>query len=125
MAKAFYNFMTGTNDADAAGTNVKEVGQTLQERKATSASSNFFVLDVMNDEHIDMANFTRRPLTADVLVLYDVIVSMANEEDTPRWLLESPKYIHWDIKDPRGQNYVTTARVRDEIKVKVKELISI
>lgn len=124
MAKAFYNSLTGTSDANAAGTNVKEIGQTLQERKKASKSNNFFVLDVMNDENIDMANFTRNPLTEDSLLQYDKIISMAGEDDAPRWLLESPKYIHWDIKDPRGQNYTTTTKVRDEIKAKVMRLIS-
>lgn len=124
MAKAFYNAMTHTNNAEAAGTNVNEIGQTLRERKETSKSKNFFVLDVMNDVRIDMANYTRSPLKYDLLAQYDKIVSMVGDADTPAWLLESSKYIHWDVKDPRGQDYATTARVRDEIKAKVMELIS-
>jgi hypothetical protein len=91
MAKAFYNQRTHSYDADAAGTHVAEVGQTLLERKATSSSKNFFVLDVM--------------------------------KDTPQWLLESPKYVYWDVKDPRGQNYETTAQVRDDIRRRVQQLI--
>ena len=123
MAKAFYNILSKTNDADAAGTHVIERGQTLLERKATSESKNFFVIDVMKDAGLDIAAFTRHPLEESVLDKYDRIISMANEADTPKWLLKSPKYTHWDVKDPRGQDYETTAKVRDDIKLKVSELI--
>lgn len=123
MAKAFYNSLTNSHDADAAGTQVSEPGQTLLERKAVSTSKNFFVLDVMNEMGIDMSSDRRSPLTKDALENYDLIVSMANESDAPEWLLSSPKYIHWDVADPRGQDYKNTAKVRDEIKARVKNLI--
>lgn len=123
MAKAFYNTLTNSHDAEAAGTQVLEAGQTLLERKASSASKNFFVLDVMNDEGIDMSHYTRKPLTEDDIQRYDMIVNMAKTSDTPQWLLDAPNYIHWDITDPRGQNYTKTAQVRDSIKQNVKQLI--
>jgi len=123
MAKAFYNHLTNTHDADAAGTHVLEQGQTIAERKVTSSSKNFFVIDVMLDEGIDISHYSRRQIAEDDLRHYDVIISMANTSEAPRWLLRSSKYVHWDISDPRGQNYETTAKARDLIKEKVKELI--
>jgi len=124
MAKAFYNQLTSSDDADAAGVVVNEPGQTLLERKATSSSKNFFVLDVMNEKGIDMSTFVRQPLSEDALSKYDRIISMALKEDTPTWLLESPKYTYWDVTDPRGQNSERTREVRDEIEARVRSLIA-
>jgi arsenate reductase len=124
MAKAFYNTITRSDHASAAGTHVIEVGQTLQGRKVASTSKNFFVLDVMKDVGIDMSNYQRNALVQSDLVKFDLVVNMANENDVPEWLLESPKYMHWNIKDSRGQDYAFTAAVRDEVKSRVEALIA-
>jgi len=78
----------------------------------------------MEDVGLDISKAVRRQLTRDSLNQYDVVVSMAEEEVAPKWLLESPNYIYWDIKDPRGKNFEITAKTRDEIKTRVIELIN-
>ncbi len=123
MAKAFYNYYSNSHDAEAAGTHVRESGQTLQERKRLSVSRNFFVLDVMQEVGIDISQYVRSPLVEEALRRYDLIVSMANKGDTPEWLLQSPNYVYWGVSDPRGQDFAATAVVRDEIKTKVLNLI--
>ena len=123
MAKAFYNSLTNSLDAEAAGTHVLEPGQTLSERKAVSKSKNFFVLDVMSEINIDISGYTRQPLTEELARRYDVVVSMVNKNDTPNWLLASEHYVHWDVSDPRGQDFETTAKVRDDIRSRVAGLI--
>jgi protein-tyrosine-phosphatase len=123
MAKAFYNRLTGSNDANAAGTEVKEAGQTLQERKQTSKSKNFYLFDVMEDIGYDISQQKRWPLNRDKLNQYDLVVSMALPQQSPDWLLNAPNYTYWDVRDPRGQDYDTTAQVRDEILARVKKLI--
>ena len=123
MAKAIFNQLTNSSDADAAGTDVKEVGQNLEERKNTTTSHNFFVLDVMNEIGIDMSQATRNQLTKDMIDKYDYVISMAKKEHSPDWLTNAPNLIYWDIKDPKGQNFEITTKARDEIKAKVLELI--
>jgi protein-tyrosine-phosphatase len=123
MAKAFYNTITGSHDADAAGTVVHEPGQTLQERKRSSSSKNFFVLDAMAEKGIDISQATRQPLVRKKSDAYDLIVSMENKKDTPRWLLESPKYTFWDVPDPRGQELERTREIRDDIEARVAGLL--
>jgi arsenate reductase (thioredoxin) len=123
MAKAFYNKLTNTHDADAAGTAVKEVGQTLIERKQTSRSKKFFLLDVMDELGYDLSDATRNSLHQGALSDYGWIISMALPRQSPDWLLTAPNYVFWDVKDPRGQDYETTARIRDEILERVKKLI--
>lgn len=124
MAKAFYDSLTGTSDAEAAGTHVIEHGQTLSERKRVSKSKNFYVIDVMKEVNLDISNYVRKPLSKTLAANYDVIVSMVEEKDAPSWLPQAPGYIRWHIHDPRGQNLEKTALVRDEIKSKVAELIN-
>ena len=122
MAKAFYNDLTHSQDADAAGTTVHEPGQTLLEGKAASESKNFFVLDVMKERGIDISCYIRHPLNESSLTKYDKVISMAPKADTPPWLLESPKYVYWDVTDPRGQDLARTREVRDEIEAWVRSL---
>ncbi len=124
IAKAFYNGLTHSSDADSAGTHVIEIGQTLEERRATIDAKNFFIFDVMNEAGHDISQYVRTPLIEDMIDRYDMVVSMASKEDTPEWLLQSDKYVYWDVSDPRGQDYATTVKVRDEIKHKVEELIA-
>jgi len=124
MAKAIFNQLTNSRDADAAGTDVKEIGQTLEERKNAGTSRNFFVIDVMREIGIDMSQATRNQLTKEMLVKYDHVISMAEKKHSPDWLLVAPNFIYWDIKDPRGQDFEITAKARDEIKAKVLELIN-
>lgn len=124
MAKAFYNQLIGAEDADAAGTSVREVGQTLQERKETSSSKYFFLLDVMDEIGFDLSQAIREPLDHDNLKDYDKVISMALPSQSPQWLLAAPNYVFWDVKDPRGQDFKTTAHIRDDILARVKELIA-
>lgn len=72
---------------------------------------------------IDMSQFVRKPLAEAVMTDYDLIISMATKADTPTWLLASPKYLFWDVPDPRGQNFENTTVVRDKIRAKVSDLI--
>jgi arsenate reductase len=122
MAKALYNSLSHSHDADSAGTNVKEPGQTLLERKQSSSSSLFFVIDVMDEIGIDISSAVRTQLTEEMLKHYDKVISMAEKETSPEWLLAAPNYIYWDVKDPRGQSFEITASARDEIKSRVTRL---
>lgn len=124
MAKAFYNHLSKSSDAEAAGTSVDVPGQTIAERKRASDSKNFYVLDVMNEVGIDMSQATRIPLTEEMHRQYDIIVSMEKRENTPEWLLNSPKYVYWDVPDPRGQDLVRTRATRDDITQRVENLFS-
>jgi len=123
MAKAFYNSLTSSQDADSAGTQVYEPGQTLIDRKKTSSSKHFYVIDVMNLAGIDISLYKRQPITEKMLDQYDYIISMAEKEVSPDWLVSAPNYIYWDVPDPKGQNLEITLKSRDEIKSRVEDFI--
>lgn len=122
MAAAWYNRLSGTKDADSAGTHVDEPGQTLGQRKAEHPGASYTV-DVMKDIGIDVSAAHRTRITPELLKNYDLVVNMAAEHYTPRWLSGAPNYVFWEISDPMGHSYERTAGVRDKIKQKVEALI--
>jgi protein-tyrosine-phosphatase len=122
MAAAWYNQLTGTKDADSAGTHVDEPGQTLGERRAKHPGASYAV-DVMSDKHIDMSGSGRTQVTPEMLKQYDKVINMAAPQYTPEWLSRAPNYVFWDVLDPMGHSYEKTSEVRDIIQKKVEQLI--
>ncbi|MCW1908156.1 MAG: hypothetical protein KIH63_002315 [Candidatus Saccharibacteria bacterium] len=122
MAAAFYNKMTGTQDADSAGTNVDQPGQTLSER-AGGVSAADKLLIAMDEEGIDLRDKVRTPLSEAMLTKYDLVINMAEPEKTPDYLAQYVGCVRWDIVDPKGKDENTLIMVRDQIKHRVRHLI--
>jgi protein-tyrosine-phosphatase len=81
------------------------------------------VIDVMADAGIDVSSAARTQLTKDMLEDYDVVINMSGKRYTPKWLVQSPKYVYWKVTDPAGRNYKVTATARDIIRQKVTDLL--
>jgi arsenate reductase len=122
MAAAFYNKLSGTNNAESAGTHVWKPGQTLLERKHELKGKSYIV-DVMAEEGIDVSNAVQTQLTKDMLKNYDLVVNMAGVKYTPKWLKDSPNYEFWKVRDAMGRNHQVTVRARDAVKQKVTDLL--
>ena len=115
MAKALYNHFTGTNDADSAGVGVDE----------TRNYSNRIRQAMLKYYDIDISNFRRTQLQPDVLSHYDLVVNIAEKQQTPTWL-RGDNVIWWDVKDPglhKDDQVIMDARKK--IDAKVKQLIEI
>ncbi len=54
---------------------------------------------------------------------YDAIISMADQQYTPRWLAEAANYRFWQVEDPMAIGLETTAKTRDIIEQKVRDFI--
>jgi arsenate reductase len=121
MGAAFYNHLTHSADADAAGTKVELPGETLQERRLRRGGT--YVIDAMNEENIDISNRKMVQLTSNMLDSYDKIISMADKHYTPLWLSRHSKYEYWDVKDPGGKGLAETDIAKNDIKLKVEELV--
>ena len=106
MAKAFYNHLTKTLDADAAGTEVEMPGEKLEDRRKRRGGTH--VLDAMKEEGIDISEYIQVQLLEEMLDKYDRIISMADRQYTPEWLHNHPKYEYWDVEvsrwEGRGRN---------------------
>lgn len=121
MAEAFYNHLTNSQNADSAGTEVEDPGETLGERKKRRGGT--FVIEAMAEEGIDITSHKKTQLTEEMLSKYDTIVCMAQPEYTPVWLSDSPKFIRWDVEDPGGKGLEETIIARDAVKAKVIDFI--
>jgi protein-tyrosine-phosphatase len=123
MAEAWYNLLTGTKDAESAGTIVDVPGETLGDRRPAHPAGGLAV-DVMQEKRIDISSAIRTQVTPEMLPHYDAVINMAAPQYTPDWLAAAPNYIFWDISDPLGEGYERTAATRDIVEQKVKELIA-
>lgn len=122
MAAELYNKLTGTNDAESAGTQVMHPGKSLSERRGRRGGT--YIIDVMKeDEGIDVSGNTRTQITENMLDKYDKIISMAQPEYTPEWLSKHPRYVYWEVSDPMDHGAKATRKAKKEIEAKVKELI--
>lgn len=128
MAKALYNHFTGTNDADSAGVGVDENlpnATTIGQYDEIRNYSNRIRQAMLKYYDIDISNFRRTQLQPDVLSHYDLVVNIAEKQQTPTWL-RGDNIIWWDVKDPglhKDDQVIMDARKK--IDAKVKRLIEI
>lgn len=121
MAKAYYNHLTHSTDAESAGTEVELPGETLGERRSRRGRTH--VIDSMSEDGINISTHTKTQLTKEMLDKYDLIISMADHQYTPDWLMNHSRFRYWHIDDPGGKAIKDTNVARDAIKSKVLDLI--
>jgi arsenate reductase len=81
------------------------------------------VVEVMREIGIDLADRTPRLLTDALAGEADVIVTMGCGDSCP--FVPGKRYIEWDLPDPRGRPLAEVRAIRDEIAVRVSELIDV
>lgn len=125
MAEAIFNMLTGGKYAtSSAGTKVidkdgnNKNGQLL---KDCLGAKN--VLLALREYGIDVSNKPRVQLQPDMLDGSDKIVVMAEHENIPGYLMNDPRTILWDVKDPKGTDLETHKRRMYEIKGLLEEWI--
>jgi protein-tyrosine-phosphatase len=120
VAKAFYNQLTGTQDADSAGTEVEMPGETLGERQLRKGGTH--IIQAMDEKGIDIRGYAKTQLSEDMLDRYDKIICMAQPEYTPPWLEQHDSFVRWDVADPGGKAIEESRIARDAIETKVTDL---
>lgn len=125
MAQGFYNHLTGSENARSAGVSSDKWWdeapslaefEKISQRPAKSS-------ETMAEIGIDISGQKRQFLTPDMLENYDLVVNIAEKAQTPDWLKEGDNVIWWDISDPRNQSDEKNRTAREEIKVKIEQLI--
>jgi protein-tyrosine-phosphatase len=76
---------------------------------------------VMNEDGIDISSEFPKPWTKQVLQAADIVVTIGCADTCP--IFPGKRYLDWELDDPAGQDLATVRRIRDEIKVKVEQLI--
>ena len=130
MAQAFYNHFTKTQNADSAGVNAEKYPTakipTVADFDAHLVAKNLdplAVIDLMREKGIEVGASQRTQLTKDMLRNYDLVVNIANRNQTPDWL-KGDNVVWWKIEDPHAESRELAELACDEIEKRVKQLIS-
>ena len=130
MAQAFYNHFTKTQNADSAGVNAEKYSTdeipTVADFDAHLVAKNLdplAVIDLMREKGIEVGASQRTQLTKDMLCNYDLVVNIANRNQTPDWL-KGDNVVWWKIEDPHAESRELAELACDEIEKRVKRLIS-
>lgn len=115
VAEAFYNNFSQTSGAISAGvlnSTPAKYGKPIPE-----------VVTVMNEVGIDISKQRVKTVTEEMVINADEIYVLNKKEDCPSFIVSSPKTKYWNIEDPFGTTIDNFREIRDEIKLKVKDII--
>jgi arsenate reductase (thioredoxin) len=84
-------------------------------------SVNPAVVAAMNELGIDISREFPKPLTDKAVESADVVVTMGCGDACPYYA--GKRYLDWDLDDPAGQPLAAVRAIRDDIDVRVRELL--
>ena len=79
------------------------------------------VVEAMDERGIDLAGAVPKPLSGELLEGNDVVVTMGCGDACP--IYPGQRYEDWQLDDPAGQGIEAVRAIRDEIEVRVRELL--
>ena len=109
----------------AAGWLRELAGDRIEVRSAGSApadSINPAAVAAMNEVGIDISHQTPKILTPDSVQASDVVITMGCGDACPYY--PGKRYEDWKLEDPAGKGIDEVRPVRDEIRVRVEDLIA-
>jgi arsenate reductase (thioredoxin) len=80
------------------------------------------VVTVMRELGIELSDRVPQPLTRELAEQADVVVTMGCGDSCP--FIPGKRYIDWELPDPSGQPLETVRAIRDQIAVRVDELLA-
>ncbi len=93
----------------------------LSAGSAPKESINPVAVAAMAEVGIDIASQQPKVLTAEAVVEADAVITMGCGDVCP--IYPGKRYEDWVLEDPAGQDFDFVRRVRDEIKVRVQDLL--
>jgi len=122
MAAAIFNKITGTNDADSAGTYVGSVdvpeGTTIERYFRTP---DFF--ELMEKNGMNIRNNQTKKLLPEMIESVSVVVSMAEEPFIPDYLRNSKKVLWWKVENPSFATREVAEKTFNQIKSLIEEFV--
>ena len=94
----------------------------LSAGSAPKDSINPMAIQAMAEVDIDIANNQPKILTTEAVKESDVVITMGCGDTCPFY--PGKRYEDWVLDDPAGQSIEKVRVIRDQIKVKVEELLS-
>jgi protein-tyrosine-phosphatase len=96
--------------------------EVLSAGSAPKDSINPVAVEAMAEVGIDIANQQPKVLTPEAVMESDAVITMGCGDACPFY--PGKRYEDWVLDDPAGQDLEFVRKVRDEIKVRVKNLLS-
>lgn len=122
MAASIYNQITGTDDADSAGTYVGSVdvpeGDIIEKYFRTP---DFF--ELMEENGMSIRDNRTKKLLPEMIESALIVVSMAEEPFIPDFLLSNKKVIWWKVENPPFATRNVSEKIYNQIKRLVEELV--
>ena len=78
-------------------------------------------VEVMKEVGIDISNNQPKVLTTDAVKESDVVITMGCGDACP--IFPGKRYEDWQLEDPAGKDLETVRKIRDEIKIRVENLL--
>ena len=78
------------------------------------------LIEVMKEKGFDLSENICKPITPELVNWADKIISMAEENESPDYLLNSPKVTFWKVENPDN----LTKELARELVEKIERLIS-
>jgi protein-tyrosine-phosphatase len=94
----------------------------LSAGSAPKNSINPLAIQVMAEEGIDIAHNQPKILTPEAVQESDVVITMGCGDACPFY--PGKRYEDWVLEDPAGKDLETVRKIRDQIKVRVQQLLS-
>jgi protein-tyrosine-phosphatase len=85
-------------------------------------SLNPTVVEAMREVGIDMSREFPKPLSDGAVRVADAVITMGCGDSCP--IYPGKRYEDWDLEDPAGKDLGTVRRIRDEIEVRVTQLLA-
>ena len=109
----------------AAGYLTELAGGRIEVRSAGSAPAdqiNPAAVEAMAEEGIDITQASPKVLTPEAVQASDVVITMGCGDACP--IFPGRRYEDWELTDPAGKGIEEVRLVRDDIKVRIQQLVS-
>ncbi|MGY1940774.1 arsenate reductase ArsC [Nocardia gipuzkoensis] len=109
----------------AAGFLAHLAGDAIEVRSAGSAPAetiNPAAVEAMREVGIDISDQSPKILTFDAVEASDVVITMGCGDTCP--VFPGVSYRDWVLEDPAGKGVESVRPIRDEIKVRIEELVA-
>lgn len=109
----------------AAGYLTELAGGRIEVRSAGSEPAdqiNPTAVEAMAEEGIDITQASPKVLTPEAVQASDVVITMGCGDACP--VFPGRRYEDWELTDPAGKGIAEVRLVRDDIKVRIQQLVS-
>lgn len=109
----------------AAGYLTELAGGRIEVRSAGSEPAdqiNPAAVEAMAEEGIDITQASPKVLTPEAVQASDVVITMGCGDACP--IFPGRRYEDWELTDPAGKGIAEVRLVRDDIKVRIQQLVS-